>query len=146
MRLRSFLFLALFLFVIAASEVLAGDPCSDKADEATSTLKSWSDLRIWYKNYHDCDDGYVAEGISDFVVASLAKKWQSLSFLEAEITKNRAFKDFVLKHIDATTDDNDLRTITRNAKKECPENLRSLCAEIERKAQTALKDLREVVK
>lgn len=146
MRLRNFFFIALFLFAIAASEAIAIDPCNDKADEAMSTLKSWSDLHTWYKNYHHCDDGYVAEGISDFVVVSLAKSWQSLPFLEAEITKNRAFKDFVFSHIDTTTDDNDLRMIVTNAKTKCPENLRSLCTEIETKAQTAPKELREVVK
>jgi hypothetical protein len=146
MRLKRLLVVTLFLLVIAVVNVRAGDLCNDKADPALFSLKNWNDLSLWYENYSECDDGYFAEGLSDFVVVSLAKRWKDMPSLQIEITKNREFKDFVLKHIDTTTDSNDLRTIGRNVKTKCPVNLHPLCKEIGKYTLVILNEMKEIKK
>ncbi|KUG23986.1 hypothetical protein ASZ90_006198 [hydrocarbon metagenome] len=146
MKTKMILGITLLFLVITAISANAADLCHSKADSAISNLKTWQDLRLWYENYHGCDDGYFAEGISDFVVASLAKQWQTLPTFQKEIMKNSRFKSFVMKHIDATTDDNDLKTTVQNAKVKCPSKLRHLCNEIGKNAQTALKAIEETTK
>ncbi len=141
MKLRKLVVVASLVFVSVSLDISANDLCYEKADPALSALKSWRDLRSWYEKYSVCDDGYFGEGLSEFVVVSLAKNWQSLPSLQGEIRKNRAFKDFVLKHIDASTDESDVRTIINNAKDKCPENLQSLCVEIEKNAEITLREM-----
>ena len=139
---RKVLFVAItLLFICAASRVMAEDLCIDKADSALGKLKTWSDLRLWYENYPGWDDGYLAEGLSDFVVVTLAKRWNTLPSLQTEIRKNSGFRHFVLKHIDATTDESDVRTTLNNARRKCPGSSVPLCRGIEMKAGAALKEI-----
>jgi hypothetical protein len=139
-----FLVIIFLLIAIISSNVHAGNNlCYDKADTALTNLRTWNDLRLWYESYSGCDDGYFAEGISQFVIRSLAKQWNTLTFLQREIKRNTKFKDFVLKHVDATGDDNDLMIIVTNCKDKCPAKLRLLCKEIENNTQTALKEMRK---
>lgn len=135
-----------FLFSLGIVEATAGDICYDKADEAMTKLHTWHDLRIWFESYPGCDDGYFAEGISDFVVASLAKKWTTLSALNKELINHMAFEDFILKHIDATTDYDDLKVIIHNTKENCPAEFVTLCEKIQSNARAALKDINTNVK
>jgi len=131
------------LIVLNTIDVRADDICRYKADPALGDLKTWSDLHLWYVRYPQCDDGYFAEGLSDFVVATLAKHWDTLALLKAEIEKDKSFEKFVLKHIDATTDENDLAAIAKNAKAKCPPSLLPLCMKIEKKVQGALGKAKE---
>lgn len=129
---------------MSTTGMCADDACYPRADEALFSAKTWTDLRLWFENYPLCDDGYYGEGVSEFVTASLAKKWESLKSLQQEIRKSRSFKDFVLTHIDATTDEDNLKRIVNNARTRCPLNLRGLCTHIENSAQMALKEMHEV--
>jgi hypothetical protein len=137
------LFIAVCI-VTMATTAIAADVCYEKANTALLGLKTWSDLRSWFENYSACDDGYYAEGISDFVVKSLAKQWATLPFLQKEIAKNSKFKSFVLNHIDHTTDANDLRAVLGNAENNCPSDQQSLCKAIETNAETALKEIKDL--
>jgi hypothetical protein len=140
MKLITLLVLIVLLALVAAPGTRANDVCRDKADPALDTLKTWGDLYAWYKNYPQCDDGYFWEGLSDFVVVSLAGRWETLPLLKAEITKDNTFQQFILKHIDGTTDANDLAIVIKNAEAKCPSNLRPLCEEIEKKARMELNE------
>ena len=127
----------------AASVAVADDVCWQKADPALSALRTWSDLHAWYKNYPKCDDGYFGEGLSEFVVASLANRWGTLHLLKTETIADNAFDLFVLKHIDATTDESDLAVVIKNAKTKCPSKLGPFCKKIAKKARMALKEIGE---
>ena len=129
--------------VFTASVAVADDVCWQKADPALGALRTWSDLHAWNKNYPKCDDGYFAEGLSEFVVASFAKRWETLHLLEAEIIADNKFEEFVLKHIDSTTDGDDLAVVIRNAKTKCPATLGAFCKRIAEKARMALKEIEE---
>ncbi len=114
------------LVVLYTATINAEDICRYKADPALSNMKTWSDLRSWFENYRICDDGYFAEGLSEFVTSTLANKWDHLDALKIEISKSRKLKEFVLHHIDPTTDEDNLMIIHRNADIKCPKNHRLL--------------------
>jgi hypothetical protein len=138
---KLFVIILLIVFVALCTNIGAKELCNDKAGDDLTKLKNWKDLRLWYESYPRCDDGYFAEGLSQFVTASLSQNWVTLRSLNGEILKNQAFHRFVMKHIDATADEEHLKTISINASKQCPFSLKPLCKEIEKNVQKALKDM-----
>lgn len=101
------------------------------------TLKTWQMIYDSFRRYRQCDDGALAEGYSESIVTTLANRWDQLPSLEALIAHDRSFRDFVFRHIDATTAAEDLASIARNAERRCPGELTKLCAEIKGKALDA---------
>ena len=73
------------------------------------------------------------------VVHMLASRWDDLHELEYFAEANRGFRGFVLKHIDATADEDELRRVWSRAK-ECPGYARPICREIEDRARAALSE------
>ena len=143
MRLVAQLTALAFTMAFTASVTVADDVCWGKGDPALGALKTWKDLRAWHKSYPKCDDGYFGEGLSEFVVVSFARRWETLQLLKAETIKDKSFEQFVLKHIDATTDENDLAIVIKNANGKCPSNLGPLCTRIAKKAQMVLEEIKE---
>ena len=77
-------------------------------------------------------------GIADAIVKLLAHRWQDLPRLASHVSKDGRFHDFVLKHIDATADDDELKTTSKHAQLDCPKGLKSLCGEIKAAADSAI--------
>jgi len=107
---------------------------AQQADEAVDTLNSWDRIHDWYKTYSQCDDGSQAEGVSDAVARNLVDRWERLSRL-GELARDAGFRRFVLRHVDATLNADDLKKISVNAEKRCPTNLRALCRELKIRAE-----------
>jgi len=143
MRLLTAITVMSLLMIITASVAVAEDVCWKQADPALQSLRTWSDLHAWHKKYPKCDDGYFAEGLSEFVVASLAKRWETLYLLKAETIADNKFEVFVLKHIDSSADGDDLSVVIRNANTKFPPKLGAFCKRIAKKAQMALKEIEE---
>lgn len=141
MRLLTAIAVMALSMSLTVSVAVAEDICWEKADPALKSLKTWSDLHAWHKKFPKCDDGYFAEGLSEFVVASLAKRWETLQLLKTETIANKKFEVFVLKHIDSTTDEDDLAVVIRNAETKCPAKLGAFCERLAKKAQMALKEI-----
>jgi hypothetical protein len=103
-------------------------------------LTSWPAIYKHYKKYvPQCDDGFMAEGYSDAVVVQLAKRWGSLHELASLTQQDSKFLLFVLKHIDPTTDLNELEHVRLNAERDCPKPHKQLCSSIGAAAMAALK-------
>ena len=143
-KMRFYIIIFLLSAIISSNAHAASSLCYDKADKALTNLKTWNDLRLWYESYRSCDDGYLAEGISEFVARSLARQWNTIRSLKRAFANNPKFKDFVLKHIDSTVDTNDLTIVVTNCKTKCPADLRLICEEIENATQAALKEMNEI--
>jgi hypothetical protein len=111
---------------------------------AINTLRDWPKIHAFYKaNFPPCpDDGMFAEGYSELVVRSLATNWSNLAELRVAASQDPGFKAFVLRHIDATTNEADLRVIQVSATSQCPKGSGSLCAEIRKAGSRALSELR----
>ncbi|HEV8583810.1 MAG TPA: hypothetical protein VGT02_02465 [Methylomirabilota bacterium] len=104
-------------------------------------LTTWSAIYAHVKTYTPrCDDGWMAEGYSDTVVKMLAKRWARVEDLARLARRDRAFRAFVLRHVDATTDLGDLRRVAANAGRRCPPGLEELCGAVAKAAKDALKE------
>jgi hypothetical protein len=108
-------------------------------DEAV-TLRSWDALYQSYRKFRYCDDGAIAEGYSESVARILADYWSTLARFKALSESNAPFRKFVVSHIDATLNGEDLEKIKENATAHCPKGLKSTCIELAGKADSALKE------
>jgi hypothetical protein len=132
-HLRQFLSAAIvFCAVCTAATASEKKPCTDeeakRADSETDALKTWNSVYSFYKQFSQCDDGGVAEGISEAVAKKLANQWDSVGELVKLGSKDKGFEDFVVRHVDETIDwDRDAPKIHENAKLHCPANSRRLC-------------------
>lgn len=72
--------------------------------------------------------------MSEAVARNLMDRWERLSRL-GELIKDAGFRRFILKHVDATLNADDLKKIGLNAEKRCPTNLRALCRELKIRAE-----------
>lgn len=141
--LRTLSFLALLALIFSAPHPCrAANRCQDTADELLFKVKSWSGLHQWFESYADCDDGYLAEGVSDYVVVSLAHRWHDLAKLRRQIERDPRFEAFVLQHVDPTTDSDDLQAIVENATKRCPSHSATFCTSLAGAARKALEEIR----
>jgi hypothetical protein len=143
-RNRGLVLLAMLaLPLLPARSSGAESRCGETADKLLSRAKSWADLRKWFTSYADCDDGDLADTVSEDVTVLLARQWQDLPSLEHEIKKEPRFRAFVLRHIDATTTIEDLEAVRRNAAQGCPARSSALCASIATAAQGALEEAKQ---
>jgi hypothetical protein len=143
MRRRCGLFLPVLLvsLLFPARWADAENRCKVTGETHLSKVKSWGDLHRWFKDYAGCDDGNLTDDVVEYVTSSLAKDWQDLPKLGQEIKREPRFKAFVLHHIDATVDTDDLEAVKRNADQRCPAGSEPLCASIASAAQSALAEI-----
>src|SRR5579863_8362778 len=107
-------------------------PCSQdeavRAETATDKLKTWSPVYRFYREFSHCDDGSIGEGISDAVAKLLANRWDRFGEFVKLASSDKAFGEFVLRHVDETIDwVRDAPKIHENASRGCPSNSARLC-------------------
>jgi hypothetical protein len=115
------------------------DQASDGLEKAASLL----DLYKVSKLFPGCfEGGGTAEEASDDIVVRLSHHWsRSLGELQRHAA-DRAFTLFVLRHIDATTDSDDLKVISTNARAACPRRASAVCQKVAAAAESALREQR----
>ena len=102
-----------------------------QAEKETDNLKSWELVYEFYETYSRCDDGGVAEGVSDKIAKLLANHWSSVAEFVSIANNDKKFEKFVLRHVDATIDwEHDGPKIHENAQLHCPVNLKQMCREL----------------
>lgn len=142
-QIRGLVLLAMLVLTLLPVGAGAEERCNDTADRLLFKTRSWADLRKWFTSYADCDDGGLAEGLDDIVAVFLASEWRNLPKLEREIQKEPRFREFVLRHVNATANSDDLEAARKNATQRCPARSSALCAAIASKAQSALEEARQ---
>ena len=122
-----------------------GGTCTDeqarRADADVDRLHTWDQLYRSFQRYRQCDGGAIAEGYSKSVARILAHHWKTLPRLAYLAKRSDGFWHFVLDHINATADEDDLRRIKRRAATQCPTGLRRMCRDIRKAAEAAIEDL-----
>jgi len=61
----------------------------------------------------------MAEGFSDDVAQLLSKQWTNLDALSRLTAADKRFERFVLRHVDATLSDDELKAIAENSTLRC---------------------------
>ncbi len=100
------------------------------AEVVTDYLDSWKNVTQFYKVFKKCDDGGVAEGVSDAIARLLSQKWYRLPELIEEIAKTPGLDSFILTHLDETDKSSDLNRIAALAKTKCPATATGFCKKI----------------
>ena len=134
----------LLAFCLAPRAIASNqDHCDEKQDQwfHRTDPKTWDALYRLYKEFGGCDDGATAEGFSDDVAQLFLKEWTHLDALNHLLVSDKSFKDFVLRHIDATLDEDQLKGIAANAKSHCPAWGAQLCRSVEVRADRGLQEL-----
>jgi hypothetical protein len=117
----------------AASRVECTSLESRRADDGTEALKDWSAVHDWYRRWAQCDDGGIAEGVSEAVSLLLASHWNTTGQLASLGRQDPAFADFVVHHIDESVPDDRWKGIAARARGACPTDARVMCNRIARK-------------
>jgi hypothetical protein len=134
------LVIALGSMTVPSQERSCSDHDARKAEETAASLSTWSDVYVAFKRYGHCDDGTMWEGYSESVVHLLSDHWDQLGDLN-KLSSDRKFLAFVIKHIDATVDEHELRNVIINSEKNCPKSAKMLCSLIEKAAKKAWMDM-----
>ena len=117
-------------------------PCTDLEGQRglheAGTSRSWDALYKFYGLYRQCDDGAIAEGYSESVARILVDHWRTLPRLTRLARKDAEFWAFVLKHVDASLDMDDVNKIKTNAVTRCPKGLRATCNDLVKQANSVL--------
>lgn len=113
------------------------------AEQAANTAYSWDSLYQAYKKFSNCDSGGAAEIFDDKAMKLLAWRWKTAARLFDLCEQDKGFKQFVLNHISATGDPKDIYKLKKNAIFHCPTKNKELCEMIIKRADIAIKTLRE---
>lgn len=144
--LREVLAIAMLVFLCSGSTWADAPGCpaelAKSAEADVSKVVDWSGLHKAFRRYKACDDGSIGEGFSDRVTVLLSSKWESLPQFGQLIAKDRAFATFVIRHVDETTDPDNLQRIAANARGGCPGVPAATCGKLRDQAEAALKTLR----
>jgi hypothetical protein len=89
------------------------------SDEAV-LLRSWATFYRSYKSYRQCDDAVIGESNSESVARILVDRWGSLPELAHLAGADDEFRSFVIKHVDATLNMDDVEKIKKNTETQCP--------------------------
>jgi hypothetical protein len=129
----------------ASAKASTQDHCDEMQDKwlHQADPKTWSGLYRLFKEFGECDDGAIGEGFSEDVAQLFLKQWTHLDALSHFIASDKSFKTFVLQHIDATLDENELKAIDDNSRSHCPPGEAKLCRSIEIQARHSLEGLRK---
>ena len=128
----------LLAFAVSLLAVVAGAAQSAPSDvNPLPPGANWDTLYQVFYRHRFADDGAVAEAFSDFVVHRLATRWSTLPSLARLAANDSAFSAFIIRHIDATADLDELRVLVRRTSN-CPARVRSLCSSIHAAAREAV--------
>jgi len=113
--------------------------CVVDALHAIPKVNSPATLHDAFLAFGGCDDGGVSELFTEAVTRMLALQWASVSQLQSLAATDPRFKQFIFKHIDATTPLETLRRISFNAQRHCPDRSQAFCEELRQAAEGVLR-------
>jgi len=106
---------------------------AESAESEASSLETWNQIYASYKRFRQCDDAAISEGYSASISELLAARWDQLSELLALMHAHPSFRQFVLKHLDATMSLDDATSIERNVREACPPRGAFFCAAVRKR-------------
>jgi len=118
--------------LVASPGVACAAQCSRSqavaAEAAVDQLGSWDAILAWYQRYRQCDDGGIAEGVSDAIEKLLARSWDTVPQLVRLGKRNRHFPEFVANHIGEITGLDNAILISKAARNACPKGAADFCS------------------
>jgi hypothetical protein len=130
----------------ASAQAASRNKCDEEAQMKSFSQeepKSWTELYRLFKDFGACDAAGTSNRFSADVGRLFVNQWEQLEALNRLTIANKAFEQFVLRHLDTTIDENDLLVIADTSKTHCPAGQRRLCSLVHTKAQSTLDKLRD---
>ena len=143
------------VLLVAAFHLSAAIPAASAASRRNCDAKverqahaqpepnDWNALYRLFKQFGACDAGSMGERFSADVAHLFSTQWNRLDALN-HLAADKAFEEFVLRHIDTTLDEDDLLHLTDNSKSGCPAGQNRICRLIHARAQESLDKQREM--
>lgn len=135
----------LLLFAAPLQATAASGVCTAEEDATAESImgkvKDWDSLYRTFGRVANCDNGGTSEFNNDVVLHLLAKQWPGTRRQFELIADSSRFREFVLKHISATSDLSELKRVRKNAKKLCITGEDAICSAIASRAKLAIDDL-----
>lgn len=122
-----YLYVGLFLFIVPAVGAECTGLIAKAAEISVDRLQTWRSVATWRRQYGNCDDGGIAEGVSDAIARLLANKWREVPKLARLIKLDPRLEPFVLGHLNESDDWGDLDRIAAQAHSSCPKESEALC-------------------
>jgi hypothetical protein len=99
-----------------------------------------------YRTYERCDENaFFSQAFSTAVIKTLIKKWDSISELQKFAGADSTFLDFVLMHIDATAEYEDIKQILASTSKNSPKKCEKLCARLHARTARAAAQIEQML-
>jgi hypothetical protein len=114
------LFVGVSLMFLSSSGLASSKTPSSSPEERILASQTWTELYLAFQTFKALDDGIIAEAFSDSVASLLAGKWSSLPELHRLSQSDPGFRAFVLRHIDATINNEKAKSIEELALSRCP--------------------------
>lgn len=89
----------------------------------------WPEFQAVVVQYGACDDGSVAEMFAETTVDMLRYRWEQAQTF-APLQNAGPFRQFVIRHVGATSDLDHLRRVRQNAAHRCGSHSASFCREV----------------
>jgi hypothetical protein len=101
-----------------------------QAEQSIDSVTSWKEAYTFFNQYGHCDDGGIAEGISDKVAILLTKHWEKFDEFVKYSRRSSSFERFVLKHIDTLMSPHQAKVVVENVKTRCPSDAEKVCEKV----------------
>lgn len=106
------------------------NPCSARSRQITTELKrvqDWDSFHSAFERFGSCDRASIAEEFSYSIGRLLSQHWGDVDTLIRLAEGDKAFKTFILRHIDENIPEEEGQVIVRNCREHPPVNGEWLC-------------------
>ena len=113
-------------------------PKDGQAAQAIYSVESWAALQEFHREFHMCDDRFLAGAIGETVIDLLDADPLDLGMLNDLVATDEGFRAFILGHVDELALPSELRRVVENVRR-CPRSATRLCQDIEARAELAMR-------
>ena len=135
---------AMIVFDLALPAATASSEAdTDGVVDAVRTIpkvNSPATLHHLFPAFRDCDNGAGSELFPEAVTGMLTLQWPSVSQMQSIAATDPPSKEFILRHLDATTPPETLCRIALNAQRQCHDRFQSIYAEPPQAAEAVLRE------
>jgi hypothetical protein len=137
---------ALVVLPAHAARLSCASQGSVRAQDSLMAYYSWPVIYRVYRTYERCDENaFFSQAFSTAVIKTLVRKWDSIAELQKFAGSDSTFLDFVLMHIDATAEYENLKQILANTSRNCPKKYERLCARLHARTARATAQIEEML-
>jgi len=130
-RISVGLLLLVLIVMLGKGRVSAqADTCRARSRYIISEIKKVQDWNAFHKSFErfgSCDRARIAEEFSYAIGRLLSQHWGDVDVLVRLATEDKAFKAFILRHIDENIPEEEGQLLVRNCREHPPVNGEWLC-------------------